>query len=139
MRHSFFYNTNAQITILNITPDIKKFFKASKVDAELCHLFVKHTTCALIIMENEAGIKKDLKEFIHKIAPRRKKYFHDSECGDDNGAAHLCSEFLGQSLTIPLKNGNLDLGAWQNIFLIDFDNKPREREVVLTTFSDYKP
>ena len=132
MRKLFFYNTSSEIEIINITSDIVDFIKRAKIKEGLCHIFVKSTTCALVIMEDEEGIRKDFLNALDKIAPRDKPYAHNKAWQDNNGFSHLRAEFLGQSLTLPIKNSALDLGTWQNVFLVDFDNKERHREVVAT-------
>ena len=132
MQKSLFYKTPSQTTFINITDDVLAIIRKTKTKEGLCHLFVKSTTSALVILEDEEGIKKDLLWALEKIAPEKRNYAHDTAWGDRNGFAHLRAELLGPGLTIPIKTNSLDLGTWQNIFLIDFDNKPRKREVVLT-------
>ncbi len=133
MQKAFFYKTSSNIEIINITHDVSSFIESLKTKEGICHIFVKSTTCALLIMENEDGIKKDLLKALEKIAPQSGAYAHNKAWQDNNGFSHLRAELLGQSLTIPIKNSALSLGAWQNIFLIDFDNKERTREIIVTT------
>jgi secondary thiamine-phosphate synthase enzyme len=132
MQKTLIYNTPATIKLINLTQDIQDFVKKSNHEGSLCHIFVKSTTSALLIMEDEAGIKKDLLKALEIIAPQDGKYHHNRAWKDDNGFAHLRAEFLKQSLVIPLSKVQLNLGAWQNIFLIDFDNKKRQREILVT-------
>ncbi len=135
MRKTFTYNTGSDIEIIDITADITSFAKNAKIKEGICHVFVKSTTCALLIMENEEGIRKDLLRALDQIAPKDGIYAHNKAWRDNNGFSHLRAELLGQSLTIPVKKSALDLGTWQNIFLIDFDNKERSREIVATVIS----
>jgi secondary thiamine-phosphate synthase enzyme len=72
-----------------------------------------------------------LKELLEKLIPSDRKYLHDERWGDDNGFSHLRASLLGPSLQIPIDNGRLLLGTWQQIVLLDFDNRPRTREIVL--------
>ena len=81
--------------------------------------------------EHEPGLVQDLKELVERLIPSGKKYHHDDRWGDDNGFSHLRASLFGPSLQIPIENGRLLLGTWQQIVLVDFDNRPRTREIVL--------
>ena len=94
-------------------------------------LFVPGSTASLTTIEYEEGVIQDLREVLEKIAPENFDYQHHQKWGDGNGAAHLRSALIGASLSVPFENGKLELGTWQQIVLIDFDEKPREREVIV--------
>lgn len=119
--------------IINITSKIKKILSQKDLKAGALLVFVKSTTSSIFIAEDEQGVKKDLRAWMEKVAPKQKTYEHDRR-GDTNGFAHLRSELLGCSELIPLKDGKLDLGTWQNIFLVSWDSRPRTREVVIKGF-----
>ncbi len=85
-------------------------------------------------MEDERGIRMDFKAAFLKIAPINAKYSHNEIQDDDNGHAHICGSLLGCSLCIPFSEGELLLGTWQQIFLVDFDSHSREREVVVSVY-----
>lgn len=123
--------TKGHYHFLNITKEIRKIVKESKIKNGIVFLFVKHTTCALFTIEDEQGHKKDLKDIFEKIAPENAEYCHHLKWGDHNGAAHIKGAILKPDLLLPFKNKELELGTWQEIFLIDFDEKPREREIVV--------
>lgn len=122
--------TKADADITNITSRVQQALKQEGINSGAVLVFVKSTTSSIFIAEDEQGIKKDLRAWMEKIAPKQKTYEHDRR-GDTNGFAHLRSEILGCSEAIPVKEGKLDLGTWQNIFLVNWDNKPRTREVVI--------
>ena len=78
----------------------------------------------------------DLKEAIERMAPRNIRYEHDARWGDGNGFSHVRAALLGPSLCVPVADGKLRLGTWQQIILIDFDNRPRSREVIFEIVGD---
>jgi secondary thiamine-phosphate synthase enzyme len=82
-------------------------------------------------IEYESGAVKDLKAAVERIAPRGIHYHHDARWGDGNGFAHVRAALLGPSLTVPFASRKPLLGTWQQIVLVDFDNRPRTREVII--------
>ncbi len=117
---------------INITQLVEEEVAKSQIVNGLVVLFLKGTTAGLLILEDEAGHMNDFKKMFEEIALSENEYQHNKKWQDENGDAHLKSVFLKNDLVIPVKEGKLDLGIWQSIFLIDFDHKSREREVVLT-------
>jgi len=117
--------------IVDITNKISQEVKNSKVKNGICLVFVAHSTCAITTIEYEEGALKDLKRALEIIAPMNKNYEHCKKWGDCNGYAHVRAALMKPSLTIPIENGKLALGQWQQIVLIDFDNRPREREIII--------
>ena len=98
----------------------------------LKHLFVEGSTAALSTIEYEPGALADLQRALEQIAPMNADYAHNAAWGDGNGYAHLRAALLKPDLCVPIRCGNLALGTWQQIILIDFDNRPRERRVLAT-------
>jgi secondary thiamine-phosphate synthase enzyme len=94
-------------------------------------VFVSGSTAGLTTVEFEPGLQKDLPEAFERIAPSDIPYAHHETWHDDNGHSHVRASLLGPSLTVPLQAGRLLLGTWQQIVLIDFDTRPRRREVVV--------
>lgn len=94
-------------------------------------LFIAGSTAALTTIEYESGVVNDLKRAIDRLAPRDIDYEHDRRWGDGNGYSHVRAALLGPSLSIPLVNGDMLLGTWQQIVLCDFDNRPRNREIIV--------
>jgi len=117
--------------IINITDKVEKVVRESGVKNGLVLVFVPHQTCAITVLENEPGIIQDLKDLLNKIAPLKGNYRHNSALGEGNAAAHLLASFFKPDLTIPIENNQLLLGAWQKVILIDCDNRPRERKIII--------
>ena len=123
--------TQGYCDIVDITAKVQDQVQKDKIQRGLATLFVSGSTAALTTLEFEPGLVKDLKELLEKLIPSNKKYHHDDRWGDDNGFSHLRASLFGPSLQIPIESGRLLLGTWQQIVLVDFDNRPRTREVVL--------
>jgi secondary thiamine-phosphate synthase enzyme len=94
-------------------------------------VFVSGSTAGLTTVEYEPGLLQDLPAAFERIAPRGLRYHHEDTWHDGNGHSHVRASLLGPSLTVPFRDGQLLLGTWQQIVLIDFDNRPRRREVVV--------
>jgi len=99
------------------------------VDEGVALVFALHTTVGLAIIENEPGLLDDFREAWRRIAPREMQYRHNRF--DDNGHSHVRASMLGPSLAVPVSEGRLLLGTWQHIVLLEFDTRPRTRQVVL--------
>ena len=106
--------------------------KREKFENGVVNLFIIGSTASVTTSEADENLYQDLKEVLEKIAPYKKDWRHHQTWGDDNGASHLRASLIGPSLTVPVVNGKLFLGSWQRIVLIDFDTKPRRREIVFT-------
>jgi secondary thiamine-phosphate synthase enzyme len=94
-------------------------------------VFVSGSTAALTTIEYEPGLLKDLPAAFERIAPKGLRYFHEDTWHDGNGHSHVRASLLGPSLTVPFRDAELLLGTWQQIVLVDFDNRPRRRELVV--------
>jgi len=103
----------------------------SGVDNGLVTLFCPGSTAGLTTIEYESGVLEDLKAALERMAPRDLAYAHDARWGDGNGYSHVRAALVGPSLTIPLINGRPTLGTWQQVVLLDFDNRPRQRRLVI--------
>ncbi|MCB2194021.1 MAG: secondary thiamine-phosphate synthase enzyme YjbQ [Deltaproteobacteria bacterium] len=95
-------------------------------------VFTPGSTAAVTTIEYEPGALSDLRRLLEELAPADGEYAHNERWGDGNGYSHLRSALLGPSLTVPLEAGRLMLGTWQQIVVLDFDNRPRQRKVVVT-------
>lgn len=116
----------------NLTPAIHRIITDSGLRAGLIILFVKHTTAAVMIIEDEPGIRSDTRTFWNQVIPANPEWEHNTRNpGENNGHSHLRGQLQGPSLSIPLVNGTLTLGTWQQIVLIDFDTRARTRELVI--------
>ena len=101
------------------------------VRSGLATVFVVGSTAAVTTIEFEPGAIADLNAVFERLAPREGKYRHHERWGDDNGSSHVRAAMLGPSLTIPIVDGELTLGTWQQIMLLEFDTRPRARELVI--------
>lgn len=122
--------TKGDTEIINISEKVNSVVKKSGIKDGIVTLFVVGSTAGLSTMEFEPGLLKDLPETFEKIAPMKHRYHHDDTWHDGNGYAHIRSTLLGTSLTIPIENGENQLGVWQQVVLIDFDNRPRKRKII---------
>ena|SRR3989338_8648470 len=124
-------STKGDAEVVDITPQVSKKLESSGIKDGIVNMNVIGSTAGLTTCEYEPGLVQDIKDAFDKLIPQGKRYHHDDAWGDGNGHAHLRSSLLGPSLTIPFKDRALILGTWQQIIFIDFDNRPRQRKVVL--------
>ena len=123
--------------IIDITEDVRHMVKESGIKNGLVHLFVRHSTAALTAIEFEPGVLADLKRSLSILAPDSETYAHDSRWGDGNGRSHVKAALVGPSLTVPVGNGELMCGTWQQLVLLELDvNAGRERTIVCTVTGD---
>lgn len=126
--------TKAKYDIVDIQDEVKKIVSESGVKEGLCNIFVAHATAAVIINENhDPNVCDDILDALAQLI-RGGKWRHDRV--DDNAAAHIKSSIIGPSETIPVKNGELILGTWQNIMVCDFDGPREERSVFVTVVGE---
>lgn len=123
------FNTSSETDIIDITFEVEDMVQSSGIENGNLLLFISGSTASLTTIEYESGVINDLKRAIEKIAPQGIQYEHDSRWGDGNGYSHVRAALLGASLNIPVRESRLLLGTWQQIVLLDFDNRPRKRDV----------
>ena len=112
---------------------IQNFTELNKISIGLLHLFIRHTSASLIINENcDQDVRNDFESHFNKMVPEGAKYYTHLEEGLDDMPAHIKSSILGNTLIIPVKNGNLKLGTWQGIYLCEHRNNCDTRKIVLT-------
>jgi secondary thiamine-phosphate synthase enzyme len=116
--------------IIDITSQVSDFVQKGKIKNGIAVVFVSGSTAGVTTVEHESGLIKDLQETFEKLVPSDKTYHHDAKWGDDNGFSHVRSSLLGTSLAVPVIDESLALGTWQQIVLIDFDNRSRSRKIV---------
>jgi len=126
---TFEVKTTDGTDILDLTPRVAGQVEETGVVDGLLTLFIPGSTAALSTIEFETGVINDLRAAIDRLLPRDLPYEHDRRWGDGNGYAHVRAAFLKPSLSIPIAEGGLVLGAWQQIVLLDFDNRPRSRRI----------
>lgn len=123
--------TSGDTDIIDITHQVSNKVTGSGINNGQVLLFLPGSTAAITTIEYESGVVQDLKEAIERLVPEGSFYRHDARWGDGNGYAHVRAALLGPSLTVPLINGRLVLGTWQQIVLVDFDNCPRDRNILV--------
>jgi secondary thiamine-phosphate synthase enzyme len=124
-------STHGNSEVLDLTPQAVKAAAESGVLAGTATFFVIGSTAAITTTEYEPGlVNHDIKAAFEKIAPRNARYEHEETWHDDNGHSHVCASLLGPSMTVPIVDGKLTLGTWQQIILIDFDTRSRNRQVI---------
>jgi len=121
--------------IIDITDKIGEIVRDSKVKEGFCLISCPGSTAGLTTIEADPNLLEDFKEFLEKIVPSNRAYRHDRTWGEANAFSHIRSALIKPFLTIPIENGKLVLGQWQQIVLIDFDNRPREREILVKVIS----
>jgi len=124
-------NTKGFSDIIDITSDVVSILDRSGAKNGLLTVFCSGSTGALTTIEYESGVLKDLKRAIEKIVPSDISYEHDKRWGDGNGFSHVRAALMKPSLTIPIIEGKLTLGTWQQIVFIDFDNRQRQRNIIV--------
>ncbi len=129
-------NTNGFTDIIDITDRVLAVLEESKVKNGLATIFCTGSTGAVTTIEFESGVMNDLKKAIEKIAPADITYEHDRRWGDGNGYAHVRAALMKPSLSIPVVSGKLSLGTWQQIVFIDFDNRKRQRSLIVQVIGD---
>jgi len=126
------FRTGSDTDIIDITPHVsRKVFESGLTDGQVL-IFVPGSTAAVTTIEYESGVVRDFKEAIERLVPTGIPYRHDAKWGDGNGYAHVRAALLGPSLAVPLIESRLALGTWQQIVLVDFDNEPRDRKVLVS-------
>ena len=121
--------------IIDVTDKISQLVEKSGVKDGICLISSPGSTCGITTIEYEAGAIEDLKRALERIAPMSEDYEHCKKWGDCNGYAHIRSALLKPFLAVPIEDGKLVLGQWQQIAFLDFDNRPRKREILVRVVS----
>lgn len=135
--HRFTIDTSGQGDAHDITPLVAK--AAATIRSGIATVFVIGSTAAITTIEFEPGAIADLNAAFEQLAPRGAHYEHHKRWGDDNGSSHVRAAMLGPSLTVPVEKGQLTLGTWQQIILLELDTRPRTREIVVQLVSAKEP
>ncbi len=117
--------------VVDITGETGAAVTKSGIKSGIATLFIMGSTAGLTTVEYEPGLVADLGDAFERVAPRDRPYAHNARWGDGNGHSHVRASLLGPSLTVPFQDGRLLIGTWQQIVLIDFDNRPRRRELAI--------
>jgi len=125
------FETKGDCDIVDITPELKKISEKSKIKNGILNVFIAGATGAVTTIEYEPGLVSDFQNLLKKIAPESGDYGHNKTHSDRNAHSHLRASLLGPSLTVPVDEGKMVLGKWQQIIFVDMDNRPRKREVLV--------
>lgn len=123
--------TKGDPDLINITDKVSEILSSSGLSEGNVTVFVVGSTAAITTFEYEPGLVSDIKEMFSRLIPRNSRYAHDDTWGDANGFSHLRASLQGPSLVIPFAKGRLLLGTWQQVVLAEFDNRPRQREIIV--------
>jgi secondary thiamine-phosphate synthase enzyme len=129
-------STRGNADIHDITDQVRQLVAQSKLKNGVATLFCPSSTSALTTIEYEPGCLSDMRRLFDEIIPPNRTYQHDQAWGDGNGHSHVRAALLGASLSVPFVESHLTLGTWQQIIYVDFDNRPRRRELVVQMVGD---
>jgi secondary thiamine-phosphate synthase enzyme len=124
-------STDGDGDTIDITAGVESVVRQAAVESGIASVFVPGSTAAVTTMEYEPGGVHDLREALDRLIPREGRYEHNRLNNDTNSHAHIRAAIVGPSETVPVRGGRLELGTWQQIVLIDFDDRPRQRTVVV--------
>ena len=131
-QHSIRNSTSTHGEMHDLTDKVQAVVKESGVVAGIVNVSVVGSTASISTIEFEPGLKRDLPELLDRLIPPSRGYGHEQTWHDGNGHSHLQATLMGPSITLPVREGKLAVGTWQQIFLIENDIKPRQREVIVT-------
>ncbi|MBN1273158.1 MAG: YjbQ family protein [Candidatus Aminicenantes bacterium] len=124
-------STKGFCDVHDITSDVSNKLAEHGLKNGIVTFFSPGSTAGLTTIEYESGVIRDFSELLERIIPSNVPYHHDARWGDGNGFAHVRSALIGPSLTVPFSDGKMDLGIWQQVVFVDFDNRPRSRRIRL--------
>ncbi|MFO7914674.1 MAG: secondary thiamine-phosphate synthase enzyme YjbQ [Candidatus Krumholzibacteriales bacterium] len=130
------FSTDGDGTVRDITQQVENILEGSGIGEGQVSVFIPGSTAAVTTVEYEPGLIIDLPEFFEKIIPSGVSYHHDKTWGDGNGFSHVRAALVGPSLTLPVQEGKLVRGTWQQIVFLDFDNRARNRTVHVTVLGE---
>jgi secondary thiamine-phosphate synthase enzyme len=134
--YEFQLSTKGWNDVHDITRKVSSFISSIKIKNGIVTVFIPGSTAGITTIEYEPGVVEDLKSAIDRLIPKEMHYNHDVRWGDGNGFAHVRASMLGPSISIPMVEGQLQLGTWQQIVVIDFDNRPRTRKICVITVGE---
>lgn len=123
--------TEGDNQVIDITESIAEHVSGSGLKNGAVTVFIPGATGGITTIEYEPGLVKDIKTLFERIAPQKGEYAHNLTWGDGNGCSHVRASLLGPSITIPFINKKLQLGKWQQVIVVDFDNRPRSRDIIV--------
>ena len=123
--------TQGECDIIDITPQVEEHIAETSINSGIATLFVAGSTAGISAIELEPGLVSDFQNMWQRNVAEEIAYEHDRRWGDGNGYSHVRASLLGPSLVVPFTEKKMTLGTWQQIVLVDFDNRPRSRQIVL--------
>ncbi|TVR18046.1 MAG: YjbQ family protein [Balneolaceae bacterium] len=126
-----YLNTKGFSDIHDITHLVNQHISESEIVEGFCHIFVVGSTASVSTMEFEPALVKDIKEKLEDFASETMRSHHSETWGDDNGFSHIRATFMGPGITVPIRKGSCILGTWQQIVVLDHDNRSRKRHVIV--------
>ncbi len=132
----FSIQTKGYSDIKDISDEVQNIVLKSKITNGLVNIFVVGSTASITTIEYEPALVEDMKEQLEKFVPITMHSRHSQTWGDDNGFSHIRATFMGPGLTAPVSDGNIVLGTWQQIVLIDHDNRPRSRKIFVQVMGE---
>lgn len=126
--------TSEKVELLDVTDKVEEAVHESKIKNGICLVFAPHATAAIILNEHERGLMQDIMKKILEFAPPEENYLHNRV--DNNAHAHIASSIIGPSVTLPVINGELTRGTWQNIFLVELDGPRRARRIIIEVLGE---
>ena len=131
-------STKGMDDVIDVTSEVQDAVAGSKLTSGIATIFISGYTASVTTMEYEPGLVRDIKGLGERIAPSDQEYGHNETWGDGNGFSHVRATVIGPSLTVPFDKGKLMLGTWQQIVVIDHDNRSRQRNVVIQLIGEIK-
>jgi secondary thiamine-phosphate synthase enzyme len=128
-------STEGNGDIIDITKGVQEVVDTAGIKDGIVNVFVAHSTAAVTLMEYEQGGVRDMQELMARLVPRGADYNHNRMAGDTNAHSHLQAAIVGPSETAPVKDGHLVTGTWQQVVLVDFDDHPRDRTIMVQVLS----
>jgi secondary thiamine-phosphate synthase enzyme len=135
-REEITLRTKGETEVIDLSDRVRTAVKKSGISEGTVHLFVPGSTAGLTTIEHEPGCLRDLRAAFERVAPREGHYDHNERWGDGNGFSHVRAALLGPSITLPVGEGAPLVGTWQQVVLVDFDNRGRDRKIVVTVMGE---
>jgi secondary thiamine-phosphate synthase enzyme len=131
LTEDLYLKTKGFSDIHDVTDTVNSFVKKSGIAEGFCHIFTVGSTASVSTMEFEPALVRDIQEKLEDFASENMRSHHSETWGDDNGFSHIRSTFMGPGITVPIRNRSCILGTWQQIVILDHDNRPRKRHVIV--------
>lgn len=128
--------TKGKDDMIDITGKVEEAISKTKIKDGIVTVFISGSTGSVTTIEYEPGLIKDIKDAGERLAPSGKRYAHDDTWGDGNGYSHIRASVIGPSVSVPVSSGKMTLGTWQQIVVIDHDNRSRSREVIIQVMGE---